>query len=149
MDMTVTDPHEGMWTHTEPKRASDLVIVADDAVLLIRRQWPPFRGQWALPGGNVDEGESHLAAAVRELAEETGLTLPAEALVEVGTYAAPGRDPRGPMTSVAYQVCLEDQPDATAGDDAAAVSWVKLADLDDLDLAFDHAQIIADALTAS
>ena len=51
-------------------------IVRDGAVLFLRRSPEVFRGgQWELPGGTVEPGEPHEAAAVREVAEETGLVV--------------------------------------------------------------------------
>jgi 8-oxo-dGTP pyrophosphatase MutT (NUDIX family) len=46
-----------------------------DAVLLIRRRWPPYRGRWGAPGGFVAFGETPEAAAIRKVRVETGLEL--------------------------------------------------------------------------
>jgi 8-oxo-dGTP pyrophosphatase MutT (NUDIX family) len=66
-------------------------------VLLIQRRWDPYAGCWVLPGGHVDPGETARQAGVRELAEETGIQLAADELVEIGTFDEPDRDPRGPL----------------------------------------------------
>jgi 8-oxo-dGTP diphosphatase len=118
-------------------------IVFDPAgrLLLIRRKNPPFQGQYALPGGYVDYGESTEHAAARELAEETGLT--ATSVTLVGVYSDPQRDPRGHVVSVAYLVETAGH-DPKAGDDAASAEFV--AGWDGLDLAFDHGRIVADAV---
>lgn len=109
-------------------------------VLLIRRGNPPFVGQWALPGGFVDVGETVEAACRRELKEETGVT--AEELVLVGVYSDPSRDPRGHTVSIAFATVLSiARP--RAGDDAAAAAWV--ADWQARPLAFDHDAIVRDA----
>jgi 8-oxo-dGTP diphosphatase len=121
---------------------ADVVLLAAGHVLLIERGWDPFKGRWALPGGHVDMGETSLAASVRELEEETGITVPVTDLRQVGAYDAPGRDPRGRYVSVAYTATLPTLVQPTAGDDATAARWWPLNALPDL--AFDHAEILAD-----
>ncbi|MFD3503931.1 NUDIX domain-containing protein [Streptomyces sp. NPDC058642] len=122
---------------------ADVVLLAAGHVLLIERGWDPFKGRWALPGGHVDMGETSLDASVRELEEETGITVPAIDLRQVGAYDAPGRDPRGRYVSVAYTATLSSLVQPTAGDDATAARWWRLDALPDL--AFDHAEILAGA----
>src|SRR5260370_34996372 len=69
-------------------------------VLLIERDEKPWRGQWALPGGFVRANEDLAAAAMRELAEETGIV---EATLEqVEAVGTPGRDTRGHVITVVY-----------------------------------------------
>lgn len=110
-------------------------------VLLIRRRHEPFKGGYALPGGFVDIGETVEDACRRELHEETGIS--ARDLRLVGVYSDPSRDPRGHTVSVAFLAHLAAPAEAAAGDDAAAAEWV--ADWREQKLAFDHAQILADA----
>ena len=128
---------------------ADAVLLArvDGAVqaLVIRRGNPPFEGHWALPGGFVDPDEDLQAAAVRELAEETGVEVPQ--LRQLGAYGAPDRDPRHRTVSVAHLAVLEHIEQPTAGDDAAHAEWKPVAWLlEDERLAFDHAQILRDAV---
>ncbi|WP_327180353.1 NUDIX hydrolase (plasmid) [Streptomyces sp. NBC_01335] len=123
---------------------ADVVLLAAGHILLIERGWDPFKGQWALAGGHVDTGETSLEAAVRELEEETGITVPAAELRQVGAFDAPGRDPRGRYVTVAYTATLPTPVQPTAGDDATAARWWPLNSLPDL--AFDHAEIITVAL---
>ncbi|TVL88466.1 NUDIX hydrolase [Streptomyces sp. SAJ15] len=136
-----------MTTDTTPdetiRYTADVVLLAAGHVLLIERGWEPFAGSWALPGGHVGAGESSLAAAARELDEETGITVPAADLLQVAAYDAPGRDPRGRYVTVAYTATLPSLVQPTAGDDATAARWWPLDALPDL--AFDHAEILADA----
>jgi 8-oxo-dGTP diphosphatase len=113
-------------------------------VMLVERDLEPFAGRWAIPGGFVRAGESLEDAAARELKEETGITVPTAELRQVGAFDAVGRDPRGRYVSVAYTATLPALVEPTAGDDATAARWWPLADLPDL--AFDHAEIVAEAV---
>jgi 8-oxo-dGTP diphosphatase len=127
--------------HT-PLLTTDCVIFNDKgAVLLIRRKHPPFAGSYALPGGFVEIGETVEAACIREVCEETGLTISEPKLV--GVYSRPGRDPRGHTVSVAFAVKLTNAAEPQAGSDAASAGWI--ADWQKIALAFDHAEIVADA----
>lgn len=134
-------------THATAVLAADLVLFDEnDSVLLVRRAGGPCFGMWALPGGRVDVGETFLAAAVREAREETGLDLTSINLVEVGIYGDPGRDPRGRVVSVVYTARLTAAV-PRAGSDAAELRWIHHDDALNDGLAFDHAAILADALS--
>ena len=124
-----------------PALTTDCVVFDERGyVLLIRRGNEPFKGSYALPGGFVDVGERVEDGCRRELSEETGLHVGELRLI--GVYSDPSRDPRGHTCSVAYLARIG-RAEVTAGDDAAAAEWV--ADWRREKLAFDHAQIIADA----
>ncbi|SBW21090.1 hypothetical protein FDG2_1897 [Candidatus Protofrankia californiensis] len=136
-------------TRETVRLTADVVLFAmrdsEQHVLLIRRDWPPYEGYWALPGGHVDPGEQVEDAARRELAEETGIQ--AGPLHQVGVYNDPGRDPRGRYVTWAYTAVLPSLSQPTAGDDAGDARWIPLANaLADGRLAFDHERILADAL---
>ncbi|MEU1078618.1 NUDIX hydrolase [Streptomyces sp. NPDC005878] len=113
-------------------------------ILLIERDWPPFEGAWALPGGHVDPGETSRAAAARELGEETGLQVEPGNLRQVGVFDQPDRDPRGRYVTVAYVAVVRAGTLAVAGDDARTAKWFPLDALPPL--AFDHADIVDVAL---
>jgi 8-oxo-dGTP diphosphatase len=123
-----------------PKLMVDVVIPSEEGVVLIRRGREPFRGQWALPGGFVEVGETVEEAATREAAEETGLAVEIARLV--GVYSDPERDPRGHNVSVAFLARVL-SGELSAATDAAEVS---LLDPGSVELAFDHRKIIDDAL---
>jgi 8-oxo-dGTP diphosphatase len=125
-----------------PLIAADAVVFdKTGGVLLIRRKNEPFQGQFALPGGFVDIGETTEDAALRELKEETGIDGQSPKLI--GVYSDPKRDPRGHTVGIAYLIEAKSL-DVRAGDDAAAAQFV--ADWQHEHLAFDHRAIITDAL---
>lgn len=121
----------------------DLIVVRGSEILLIQRDRAPFAGRWALPGGFVDEGEDLETAARRELKEETGLL--AGTLRQVGTFGAPGRDPRGWTVAIAF-VTTDTPGEPRAGDDAREARWFEQRALPSL--AFDHALIVEAALAS-
>jgi 8-oxo-dGTP diphosphatase len=126
-----------------PLLATDCIVVDPQrGVLMVRRKNPPYKGNLALPGGFVEIGETVEQAARRELLEETGLV--ATKLSLVGVYSKPDRDPRGHACSVAFLTEVEPGVEAKAGDDAEAVAWIK--NIDDVEIGFDHRDIITDAL---
>lgn len=141
----------------DPKQFAPFSVTVDIAVLairggelcalLIRRGAHPYLGDWALPGGFVGPEEDLDVAARRELAEETGVD---EAhLEQLRCYGRPGRDPRMRVVSVAYLALTADVPEPTASTDAAEARLWPVADLTGTGgpmLAFDHGQILADAL---
>lgn len=130
--------------------AVDLVVLtirdARLCVLLIERGLKPYRGSLALPGGFVHREEDLPTAAQRELQEETGMAQLSGHLEQLATYAAPHRDPRGRVASVAYLALVPDLPIPSAGSDAAAASWHDVSEVSPGDLAFDHVSIVRDGL---
>ncbi|MFI0929708.1 NUDIX domain-containing protein [Streptomyces sp. NPDC021012] len=127
--------------------ADVVVTTTDGRVLLIERGWDPHQGQWALPGGHVDSGETSRAAAARELAEEAGVYAAPEELTQIGVFDAPSRDPRGRYVTVAYHLEVVSRTPIEAGDDATRAQWWPLSDLPTL--AFDHATILDAVRTTS
>lgn len=128
------------------------------SVVLIERGAPPFRGALALPGGFVKPEEDLLEAAVRELEEETALAIDPADLVQVGAYGAPNRDPRQRVVSIAFAALVANLDKPAGGSDAASaavypVHQVLARNAHALErpnpehlLAFDHGQILSDAL---
>ena len=113
-------------------------------VLLVERGQEPYAGRWALPGGFVLPKESAETAALRELAEETGVPdLSCLHLEQLRTYSEPDRDPRMRVVSVAFTALLPDPPEPHGGGDAAQARWVPYGSVGAL--AFDHDRILADA----
>ncbi len=124
-----------------PALTTDCVVFDPSGrVLLIKRKNAPFKGEYALPGGFVEIGETLDDACRRELREETGIV--AGMLELVGVYSDPKRDPRGHTCSVVYLAHVA-STEPQAGDDAAAAEWIE--DWRFTKLAFDHARILKDA----
>lgn len=117
-------------------------------VLLVDRGVEPFRGRPALPGGYVQKGETLREGALRELREEAGIDGELLHLEQLGAYGDPGRDPRGRVVTVAYLALGPDLPVPVGGTDAERAYWAAVEDLDRdrTKLAFDHSEILAEAL---
>jgi 8-oxo-dGTP diphosphatase len=138
------------FTYRYPRAALtvDCVVFGYDErelkVLLIQRGLDPFKGRWALPGGFVRVDETIDEAARRELLEETGLK--DVFLEQLYTFGKVDRDPRERVVSVAYfaLVKLSDHR-AKAATDAAQAEWFPVSKVPKL--AFDHAEILATALS--
>jgi 8-oxo-dGTP diphosphatase len=116
-------------------------------MLLVRRGEEPFVGMWAVPGGFKRPTETLDEAARRELAEETGVDVPS-LLTQFGAYGDPERDPRMNVVTVAYLAVLRDVGAIVAGTDAADAALVPVSDVlkGEIELAFDHLQIVRDAV---
>jgi len=127
--------------YKNPALTVDAVIINDGKIVLIKRKEKPFQGQYALPGGFVEYGEPVEAALRREVLEETGLLVEISSLV--GIYSDPHRDPRGHVVSAAFSAVIVSGALASGSDAAEAHFW-EITNLPPL--AFDHAQIIHDAL---
>lgn len=103
-------------------------------------------GKWALPGGFIKPEETAHEAAERELMEETGVR--GLKIKHFGTYDKLGRDPRGWIISNAHYAIVPESKlvKRSAADDAVEVELFSMDEVFKLDLAFDHEQIIEDAL---
>jgi len=109
-------------------------------VLLVKRGSEPYKGAWALPGGFLDIEEDLEGCALRELAEETGIT--GLRLEQLSAFGKPQRDPRERVISIAYYA-LADLARLTlrSGSDATDADWFETRRLPPL--AFDHGDVIA------
>ncbi|PHI19364.1 NUDIX hydrolase [Lewinellaceae bacterium SD302] len=144
---TKTQLHSTFDTYFRSAFTVDNVIFGFDGgdlkVLLIRRNEDPYNDYWALPGYFVRENEDLDAAAKRVLREVTGLDN--VWLEQVRSYGAVDRHAFGRVITIAYYslVKIADFSPSPAGP-ASEVKWHDANDLERL--AFDHRQIILDAL---
>jgi ADP-ribose pyrophosphatase YjhB (NUDIX family) len=102
------------------------VIVKNDRVVLVKRGAPPLQGEWSLPGGVVEIGETLRAAAEREALEETGLKVEAGEVLEVVDRIIPGENGRTQYHYVLIDfLCRVIEGELRAGGDAADAAWAR------------------------
>lgn len=125
---------------THPELCVGAVALRDEHLLLIRRGSPPGLGQWSLPGGRVDLGETMAEAVVREVREETGLDVICDALVGWVERVSPTN--HFVIMDFAVTTLSSDAP--TADTDAAEARWVPLWEVSELDLVDGLLDFLAD-----
>lgn len=130
MNLDASEAEAARLYPARPLVGVGVVVRRGDAVLLVRRARPPRRGEWSIPGGLVELGETVEQAARREVREETGLELGPLALVAVVDSIE--RDAEGRVRR--HYVLVDFTAEAVAGEphagsDAAEVRWVGPAEL--------------------
>ena len=133
------------YKYPRPAVTADCVVITKEEqpkVLLIQRGIDPYKGCWAFPGGFMNMDETTEQCAIRELEEETGLRV--SDVHQIGAYSKVDRDPRGRTITVAYLAIIDEPVQVTGQDDAANAEWFPLSALPEL--AFDHAEIMQDAV---
>ena len=113
-----------------PEVCVGAIAVDSDRLLLIRRGHGPGAGEWSVPGGRVERGETLAEAVVRELLEETGLEGVCDDLV--GWVERVGEEHH--FVILDFRVTILDPRDPVAGADAAEAAWIDLTQVADLRL---------------
>jgi len=116
-------------------------IVADGQgrLLMIKRGHEPGAGLWSIPGGRIEPGETDAEAVIREMIEETGLTVEVGRLI--GRVQRPGLN--GAVIDIRDYAATVTGGTLRAGDDAADARWVAPGELESLDIT----EGLIDALT--
>jgi 8-oxo-dGTP diphosphatase len=101
------------------------VVISEGRVLLVRRGAPPLEGEWSIPGGMLETGETVLEGVRRELMEETGVEVRVHDLIEVFERISldDGGKARYHYVVLDY-FCEAIRGDACAASDAAEIAWV-------------------------
>jgi 8-oxo-dGTP diphosphatase len=131
-----------------PEVCVGAIAVDNDCLLLVRRGRGPAAGEWSVPGGRVEGGETLAEAVVRELLEETGVEGVCGELV--GWVERIGAGSHHVILDFRVEVLAEQEP--VAGDDAAEAAWVPLPDVAELRLVeglaeFLHEHGVLDVIT--
>ena len=126
----------------------DAVVVQSGHILLVKRGDMPGKGLWALPGGFLNQDETMLDGAIRELREETRIKVPAPVLkgsIKASkTFDAPNRSSRGRTITQAFYIDLGvgELPKVKGSDDAEEAFWVPFNQVKQEKMFEDHFHII-------
>ena len=115
-------------SQTPPKHpipGAGIVVWRGEEILLIKRGKAPYKGEWSIPGGKIEFGETAAEAALRELGEETGVTARIAGLIDVVDSISARQEGRKGVWHyllVDYAaIWLSGEP--VAGDDAAEAEF--------------------------
>lgn len=123
------------------------IIIEQQKVLLVRRANPPLKGEWSIPGGMVESGETTREAVVREVREETGLEVKPLQLVEVFERILRDEDSRVRYHYVLVDyLCQVTGGAARAASDVTELCWAGADQLRELSVAPDTCNVIRKAL---
>ena len=104
------------------------IVVHENRVLLVRRGTEPLKGQWSIPGGLIDVGETLHEAVIREVREETGLAVEPIELVELLDRIHREEERVRYHYVIADYLCRVEGGTLEAASDADAVRWVERAE---------------------
>ena len=127
------------------------VVIEDGRTLLIRRGSEPLRGRWSIPGGLLELGETLTEGTIREMLEETGLTVRVVDLIEVFERIERIDDAGGARTRYHYVIadylCERIHGEPVAGSDVTEAVWAKEDELREYQLTETATRIIQKAFS--
>jgi len=119
------------------------IIIEEDRVVLVRRGHAPLAGKWSIPGGVLEVGETLRKAVVREVREETGLTIEPGELLGVFERVLPDEQGRMKYHYVLIDfLCTRTDGELVAADDAEEARWFRREELTPLGLARETEEVI-------
>ncbi|GAC1661645.1 MAG: NUDIX hydrolase [Candidatus Acidiferrum sp.] len=133
------------------------VVIENGCALLVRRGSEPLRGEWSIPGGLLELGETLEAGLVRELREETGLSVRVIGLLEVfeSIFTPPASGPAPAITRPQYHyvildyLCERVEGEPTAGSDVTELVFAAEGDLARFQLTDAASRVLRKAFAAS
>lgn len=150
-----------VYDYPMPAVTTDCAIFTTDyhenniKVLLIKRKNEPYKDCWALPGGFLEPNETVIDCCIREVAEETGIDLKSskfEKAFNIGIYDNPDRDPRQrtisilSVATICYHWIEIGYLGLASGDDAIDAKFINVDKLSEMNLAFDHKDMLRQSL---
>ena len=129
-----------MTERPRPEVCVGAVAVRRNDLLMIRRGHGPGAGEWSVPGGRVERGETLAEAVVREVHEETGLEVVCGAMMGWVERIAVDHH----FVILDFEVVVISQEDPVAGSDAAEARWVPAWEVPELPLVEGLAEFLAD-----
>ena len=133
--MTEPQPKNSRWYPNHPWVGVGVVVLRDGQLLMIKRGKDPYKGQWSIPGGAVELGETLYEAAERETFEESAVNVKIERVLD--TVDEIFRDEKGRIKYhfIDIDVCGKyNSGEATAKTDAAECRWVDLNEIEKMDI---------------
>lgn len=123
----------------QPIFVAEIYIIHDDKLLMLKRSETKkkFPGFWSLPGGHIDEGEDPLAAAIREVKEETGVTIVPEEIKLKVVALHHHIDREELYAAFAFAVTLTEQPIITSEEREGEARWIPVTEAKRLENVFE------------
>jgi len=119
------------------------VIIDDGRALVVRRATEPLKGQWSIPGGVLELGETMRSGAAREALEETGLTVEAGEVLDVFDRILPDAAGKTQYHYVLVDfLCRKISGKARAGSDVSEVRWISRRELESFEIADSAAAVL-------